>query len=233
MKIMSFNTQHCAAYLNDLKIDFDLFADTIRKSGADVVGLNEIRGKGEREDYEAQTEILSERSGMPYSYFAPAILVRGNNPYGNALLSKSEILHAEKIMIPDPPTRVEGHHYETRCILKARLACDITVAVVHVGLNPDEQVCAVNTLMEQIEDEKFVLMGDFNMTPDDPLLRPLFDRMTDTAEGFCADKLSFPSDKPHCKIDYIFASPDATVRSADIPAVVASDHRPHVATVEF
>ena len=33
MKIMTFNTQHCASYLNDLKIDFDLFADTIRQSG--------------------------------------------------------------------------------------------------------------------------------------------------------------------------------------------------------
>jgi endonuclease/exonuclease/phosphatase family metal-dependent hydrolase len=35
------------------------------------------------------------------------------------------------------------------------------------------------------------------------------------------------------KIDYIFVSPDVRVVSADIPATVASDHRPHVATVEM
>jgi len=232
MKIMTFNTQHCASYLNDLKIDFDLFARTIRQADADIVGLNEIRGKGEREDYAAQTEILSARSGMPYSYFAPAILVRGNNPYGNALLSKHEILHAEKIMIPDPPTRVEGHHYETRCILKARLACGLTVAVVHVGLNRDEQASAVCALMEQIEDERFVLMGDFNMTPDDPLLAPIKDRLVDTATLSNDPLLSFPSDKPTCKIDYIFTSRDLRVRSVCVPEWVVSDHRPVIVEIE-
>ena len=94
MKIMTFNIQHCASYLENGKIDFSLFAETIRKSGADIVGLNEIRGKGEASDYEAQTEILASLSGMPYSYFARAIMVRGQNPYGNALLSKYAILEA-------------------------------------------------------------------------------------------------------------------------------------------
>lgn len=232
MKIMSFNTQHCASYLNDLKIDFDLFARTIRQADADIVGLNEIRGKGEREDYEAQTEILSERSGMPYRHFAPAILVRGNNPYGNALLSRHEILHAEKIMIPDPPTRVEGHRYETRCILKARLACGLTVAVVHVGLNPDEQECAVSTLMEHIEDEKFVLMGDFNMTPNDPILAPIKEKLFDTATLSEDPLLTFPSDAPTCKIDYIFTSRDLRVKSVVVPDWVVSDHRPYIVEIE-
>ena len=48
MKIMTFNTQHCASYLNDLKIDFDLFADTIRKSGAE--GISDGACQLRRED---------------------------------------------------------------------------------------------------------------------------------------------------------------------------------------
>jgi endonuclease/exonuclease/phosphatase family metal-dependent hydrolase len=55
--------------------------------------------------------------------------------------------------------------------------------------------------------------------------------MKDAAEGFCEDKLSFPSINPHCKIDYIFVSHDVEVENADIPDIVASDHRPHIATV--
>ena len=35
------------------------------------------------------------------------------------------------------------------------------------------------------------------------------------------------------KIDYIFVSRDAEVLEADIPVVVASDHRPHTAIVNF
>ena len=81
--------------------------------------------------------------------------------------------------------------------------------------------------------EKCVVMGDFNMTPDDGIIAPMFEIMKDAAEGFCADKLSFPSDKPERKIDYIFVSRDAKVTWADIPAIVASDHRPHLACVEF
>ena len=232
MKIMTFNTQHCASYLNDLKIDFDLFADTIRKSGADIVGLNEIRGKGEKESYAAQTEILSELSGIPHRYFAPAIMVRGNNPYGNALLSKYEILHAEKIMIPDPNPRVEGRKYESRCILKAKLACGLTVAVVHVGLNPDEMECAVNTLLEHIEDEKFVLMGDFNMKPDYPLVARLRERLFDTASLSEHPLLTCPSDKPIAQIDYIFTSRDLRVKSVCVPEWVVSDHRPYLIEIE-
>ncbi len=45
--------------------------------------------------------------------------------------------------------------------------------------------------------------------------------------------MSFPSDKPDRKIDYIFVSCDLTVTQADIHNVVASDHRPHTAVLEF
>lgn len=57
--------------------------------------------------------------------------------------------------------------------------------------------------------------------------------MRDTAELFDSEKLSFPSDAPNRKIDYIFVSNDVSVLDADIPPIVASDHRPHTATVVF
>ena len=64
-------------------------------------------------------------------------------------------------------------------------------------------------------------------------LAAIRDRMKDTAALFDEPKLSFPSDKPDRKIDYIFVSKDIKVVSADIPPIVASDHRPHTATVEL
>ena len=65
------------------------------------------------------------------------------------------------------------------------------------------------------------------------LLAPIFERMTDSASAFDGGKLSFPSDAPKEKIDYIFVSPDIKVVEADVPAAVISDHRPHTATVEL
>ena len=232
MKIMVYNTQHCENFVTR-KIDFELIANVIKDSGAEIVGLNEIRGKGITPEYDEQTEILSSLTGLENKYFARAIMVRGTEPYGNALLSKYKIVSAENIPVPDPSPRKCDGYYETRCLLKARLECGLTVLVIHFGLNPDEQENAVATVLEHLESEKCILMGDFNVTPDNGVLAPIRERMRDAAEAFCGERLSFPSDEPRMKIDYIFATPDIEIVSADIPAIVASDHRPHVAQIKF
>lgn len=233
MKIMTFNTQHCLNYLEQ-KIDFDIMADAIKKCDADIVGLNEIRGECLLVvDYADQTSFLSRLTGIENHYFAEAIKFGGIKPYGNALLSKLPIISAESIIIPDPNPKKYDGYYETRCVLKAKLQGGITALITHIGLNPDEQENAVKTILQNTEPQKCILMGDFNMTPDNPLLNPIRERMVDTSRYFNEPKLSFPSDKPEIKIDYIFVSPDVEVIAADIPAIVAADHRPHTATVEL
>lgn len=229
---MSFNTQHCLNY-REKKIDFDVMARAITTCGADVVGLNEMRGCGPREDYEDQVRILSEKTGLKHFYFAQAIRVNGENPYGNGILSRYPIKTVGTVHIPDPDPKKDGRHYEHRCILRAVLENGVTVLVTHFGLNPDEQKNAVATVLEQIPERACVLMGDFNVTPEDPVLAPIRARLNDTADLFSEPLLSFPSDNPTKKIDYIFTSTDVAVTDADIPPVVASDHRPHLATLRF
>ena len=231
MKIMSFNTQHCKNFIEQ-KIDFDIMADAIKKCDADIIGLNEMRSKGVNEEYQDQTAILSELTGIKNYYFAKAIDIPGGNPYGNGLLSKSAIKSAETIIIPDPNPRTGNRHYETRCILKAKLENSITVLVTHFGLNEDEQRNAVAAVLENIEEEKCILMGDFNIRPDNEILQPIREIMKDTADCFKSNLLSFPSDNPYAKIDYIFVTPDIEVVAADIPPIIASDHRPHTAEVK-
>ena len=232
MKIMSFNTQHCLGYIENI-IDFDIMAKAILECGADIVGLNEMRGLGTHPEYTAQVDKLASLTGMKYLYFAKAIDVEGGGPYGNAILSKIPIVSAETISIPDPEHEKNARGYETRCILRAVIEGGLTVLVSHFGLQPDEQANAVDTVIKTLSGERCILMGDFNVTPDDAVLLPIRDRMKDTAALFDEPKLSFPSDKPDRKIDYIFVSKDIKVVSADIPPIVASDHRPHTATVEL
>ena len=229
MRVMTFNVQHCLNYIEN-KIDFDIMAKAITECGADVVGLNEMRDLGTDEEYQAQAEILAKLCGMEHYYFAKAYEFPGG-PYGNAILSRIPIIKAETIVIPDPDPRGYDGYYEPRCILKAELEGGITVMVLHVGLNPDEKENAIATVAKSLADERCILMGDFNMTPDDKTFTPIYQRMEDAAEGFCEDKLSFQSIDPHCKIDYIFVSHDVVVENADVPDIVASDHRPHIATV--
>lgn len=230
---MSYNTQHCLNYVTR-EIDFDIMVDTIKKSGADIIGLQEMRDESEAADYDAQAKIMAEKLGFHY-YFAEAIRFSGKNPYGNALISRYPIKKAETILIPDPEIKKYDGYYETRCLLKAEIEVGggLNVLVSHFGLNPDEHENAVKTVIQNLPEGKTVLMGDFNMQPDNELLNPIREKLYDTADKFETELFSFPSDVPDRKIDYIFTSNDLKVIDADIPALVSSDHRPHLAKIDL
>ena len=138
-------------------------------------------------------------------------------------------------MIPEPETKKYNGYYETRCLLKATIdvGSELNVLVCHFGLNPDEQENAVSVIVPNISAERCVLMGDFNVQPDNAILNPISQNLYDTADRFDSPKLSFPSDVPTVKIDYIFVSKDLVVSEADIPEIVSSDHRPHTATINL
>lgn len=233
LNILSFNTQHCMNYITR-KIDYQSVADLIKELDADIIGLNEIRGEGDLFEYEAQMEKLASLTGY-YYYFGQAIMVCGTGPYGNGILSKYPIKNVEKIMIPDPETKNGNQHYETRCIIKATIdiGTDLTFIVSHFGLNLDERMNAVQTLVPALENEKCIFMGDLNTTPEEPVLEGIRARMTDADDYLSGKLLSFPSDKPEIKIDYIFVSPDIKIKYADIPAKVVSDHRPYFARIDI
>lgn len=232
LNIVSFNTQHCRNFISG-NVDYGKVAQLFKGLDADVIGLNEMRGEGTYNGYEAQMEKLAELMGY-YYFFAPAISFEGKNPYGNGLLSRYPITSAEIIPIPDPAEKTGKLYYETRCILKAKLdvAGGLTVLVSHFGLNDDEHVNAVNTLLPALEEKKCIFMGDLNTTPEEPVLDVIRARMHDTAEEIGACKLSFPSDKPEIKIDYIFTSNDIKVDFADIPEIIVSDHRPYIVKID-
>ncbi len=232
MVIMSFNTQHCLNYITR-KIDYDVMADAIKQCNADIVGLNEMRDKGWSRGFDRQTELLSKATGLDYFYFGRTIWESVRNPFGNGFLSRYKIVDVEMIPIPDPLKKAGNQLYETRGIIKAVLENGLTVLVTHFGLNDDEQINAVNTIIENLPEEKAILMGDFNVTPDNPVLDPIKERMRDTADVMTEQKLSFPSGNPVKKIDYIFVTSDIQVVSADIPDIVASDHRPFVAEIKL
>ena len=234
LNVMTFNTQHCMNFLTR-EIDYAVMAEAILASKPDVVSLNEMRGKGTAEGYDAQVDILAEKTGMQ-GYFAEAIRLDGDNPYGNGLLTRFPIKSAEVFPIPVPKEKNYNGYYEDRCLLKAVLDAEgekLTVMVVHVGLNPDEAERAIDTILENLPDERCVLMGDFNLTPDSPFIERIKERMKDAAAYIRGECATHPSDAPRDKIDYIFVTKDIEIESAEIPKIVASDHRPHTAVLKF
>lgn len=231
MKIMSFNTQFCTNFVTK-EIDFEIMADAIRKCDADVVGLNEMYDKSHMEEFDSQTKKLAELSDMKYYSFAEACTLE-EGTFGNGILSKIPFESVEVIPVPEEEIKRGNQLYEPRCLLKVKLENGIVILIIHFGLNEDEHIHAVETVMKNLEDEKCILMGDFNVTPDNKVLAPIKEKMKDTADLFEENLMSFPSDKPFKKIDYIFVSKDIEIISADIPEIISADHRPHTAEIKM
>lgn len=238
LRVLSYNIQHCHPYLQKEwdEINFRLFADVIRCFDPDIVGLNEVRGEGESPSYGAQARILAEALGY-HAFFAPAIHVPKGGPYGNAILSKLPPAETEIIPIPDPERDPSRSWYESRCVAKAvyPIGGGVTMLTTHFGLNPEEAQNAAKTVCAEVQkaETPVILTGDFNLRPENPILAPIRALLADTADMFSCPQLSYPSDAPKEKIDYIFTSPSVKPRFACIPPVVASDHRPYLAVLEL
>ena len=221
--VMTFNVQHFEN-MNTGEIDIQAYADLIRESGASVVGLNEV--------YEDQLAELAGALGW-YSFFALGCKIGGRR-YGNAVVSALPLIDPREITIPDPETPFYEGYYETRVLLTFAVEVNgepLYFICTHFGLNPDEAENAVRTVTANLRSERQILMGDLNLQPDDPLLQPIRDRLKDTAPLLGDTYLTFPSDAPDRKLDYVFLSADLTAVSADIPPLVLSDHRPYRCTV--
>lgn len=245
LRIMTYNIQHGHVHL-DKYIDLTKTCDVIREVDPDIVGLNEVRGRGKNADYTAQVETMAAYLGY-HCYFGRSICIGGSEPYGNAILSKYPILEASVIRIPNPVDPSACKYFEPRSLCRAvvEIPCDgepsayegpvVNLAVYssHFGLSSTEQEHAVSTALTTLHAEplSFVLMGDFNMQPDDPLMQPLHQAFQ-SVDPFLGGKLSFPSDHPTIKIDYIYTSQNIRILAADIPQVIASDHCPVWADVE-
>lgn len=236
LKVMTFNVQHFLDYNNQI-IDTELFAKVIKENKVDFCGLNEVRGEGTYEDYTDQTNALGDSLGFN-RYFGEAIKVDGENPYGNAFVTKYPVISSETFGIPDPEKPKDGERYETRCVIKTVVDVDgekLCFLVCHMGLNKDEQKNAVNTLCGIIDDINMplILMGDFNTTPDSKVLEPIRERLKDVdcMAGNPATA-TYPSYAPEIKIDYIFYKGLECIDSKTV-CNVYSDHYPIIADFEL
>ncbi len=236
LKVMTFNIQHALDYQKQI-IDFDLFINAIKKYGADVCGLNEVRGDGPVADYTDQTNTIADGLDF-YGYFGEAIRVQDTSPYGNAIVSRFPFKSVETIAIPDPKIKRGTYGFESRCVIKAVVdfqGKDVCFLVCHMGLNSSEQKNAVKVICNLLDDIKtpVVLMGDFNTAPEDKVLNPIKKLMKDTDEfNSIKNQSTYPSDNPEKKIDYIFYRGLECVKTETIKEIY-SDHLPIISYFEL
>ena len=241
-RVMSYNIQSCRDCFGTFGTQKQL-AEFIGKYSPDVVILNEVHGEGGVPPYTTdQAGEIADALGGWNHYFAEAInipIVGG--PYGNAIISPHPIENVSVTLVPLLPLEegeVPEDYREARCILRAEIRIGEKTLVVfgsHYGLTKKEKQYAVSLTTELLDRETLphVFMGDLNMLPEDEILSPIFARMQDTGKLLDPSVKSFPADNPTIKIDYIFASEEIRMLSAEIPESLVSDHRPYIADIEF
>lgn len=233
MKLLaaSYNIQHgiyFPAFLEngDRSARLDYICEFLNEKKPDILGINEIYGEGSV--FGNQPCEIADSLGCHYA-FAKAIETK-NGAYGNALISRFPITSIRVTEIKTDPESIKPPKlfHEDRALLTAELDVNgspLTVMVCHFGLNTEEAAAAVNAVKAELEGIKtpVILMGDFNQTPNGAQISALKERLTDTALG---EPLTFPSNKPEMKIDYIFVSGDITAEKSWVENAVISDHRP-------
>lgn len=233
-RLMTFNIQHGKVWETQ-EIDLDTFANFIRDISPDICGLNEVRGQGTTNpQYTHQAPVIGGKA-LYNSYFGESVKISGTDPYGNALLSKTAFKSVECVKIPDIE---DGKWHETRSVIKAITEIkgrDVCFLVSHFGLCDEEKRNAVEKVCGLIDsvDMPLVLMGDFNMRPDDEKLLPIRERMSDADElAVNGGEFTYSTYDPAMRIDYVFYR-GLECLSCEVVKQPLSDHFPILCKFKF
>lgn len=213
----------------------DQTEDFLRKSDADIIGLQEVK------DSDPKHDIISFLKKLGYSYvFAPIEKEWGGNIYrdGPAIFSKHPILDSHTYNLSSE---------DNRGAVKADIQIgDKTLHVFSTHLVHSHQEeykiqtdQAIN-LLKHLPTANTILMGDFNATPESSTIKAIKEVLIDSdpsnqptwsvyKEGCGVCKI----DEIKIKLDYIFTTPDIKTESFKVRDSKGSDHLPIITTIEL
>ena len=197
-------------------------ADAIRRLHPDVVALQEVHRGTWQARFHDQLAELEAHTGL-HGFFVPSYVQWGGG-YGNAILTRGEIVHAEAHSLP-----CIG---EPRALLEATIRIDqatISFFATHLTtwgrLNSTVRAEQLDCLAREVRTSRYpyILAGDFNTHPDAPEMEA-FRRENAAQLATKAIGPTFPRWKE--QIDYIFADYGWKVRAARTWPIEVSDHLP-------
>jgi endonuclease/exonuclease/phosphatase family metal-dependent hydrolase len=234
LRVATFNIHHGVGL--DGVLDLARIAATVERTGAQVVGLQEVdRHWSERSNFADQATLLAEQLGMHLAFGAnldldPPTPGAPRRHFGTAILSTYNIRAWTNTLLPRP---LGG---EQRGLLEALIKVrGIPVRVFNTHLQHDSQVerlAQVDRIRQVLAtaNESVVLLGDLNATPDTPEIAGLTDLLVDAwLTAGVGDGFTFDAATPHARIDYVMSSGNVVARTAAVVTTDAADHLPVVA----
>ncbi|RJO61558.1 hypothetical protein C4544_02380 [candidate division WS5 bacterium] len=207
---------------------FKEIADFLKKTNADIVGIQELK------DDDAERDIIGLMEKLGYYYaFASTLQTWDGVKYkhGPAVFSKYPIHNSRTYMLSEKDPRVA---IRADISVNDHLLSVFSTHLTHTHQEPSEiQEEQARNLIELIPSERSILVGDFNATPESQAIRLIKSTLVDT------DKTSSPTwsvykkgcevcnlDKATIRLDYIFTTKDITASSFKVEQSQGSDHLP-------
>jgi endonuclease/exonuclease/phosphatase family metal-dependent hydrolase len=214
-------------------------AEVIAEMSVDVVALQELDLGRRRSAGANQTEMIAEQLGW-YSHFHPAMR-RGDEHYGNAILSRYELNFRRAVELPGRPP---FFCRENRAAIEVNIETNLGIVHIintHLGLGWRERFVQAQ-LFTSAEWRAaiagvtpLILLGDFNSLRGSRPYRTLNRHLHDVRELIRAPEpiRTFPTRFPVLAVDHIFVNRAVRPLSVSVHrsplARVASDHFPLMA----
>jgi endonuclease/exonuclease/phosphatase family metal-dependent hydrolase len=251
--VLTYNIRHGEG--NDGKVDLDRIAAVINSVTPDLVALQEVDVKTTRSNGLDQAAELGKRTGLS-PFFSPAIPYAGGQ-YGDAtLIRESRFRNIASFVknLPHSPDREQRSANERFLEWQGNSDNHSTVRFycTHLDHLDDEndrlpQAKAINEWIFQLPnrhqgDDKLtvdpktpaILTGDMNAQLGSETIEEFQKHWAITGEK--ENYLTWPSDKPQIRIDFIMYYPKdrwRVVETRVLDEPVASDHQPYLAVLEL
>lgn len=207
---------------------FDQVKDFLKKSDADIIGLQEVR-----ED-DPSREIIKYLEELGFNHaFAPIAKTWGGKVWndGPAIFTKHKIISTKKYTLSKDDNR-------------AAVQADIKIGdkLVHVfsthlththQKDSDIQMQQVGELLSHVPGEMSILMGDFNATSDSKTILKVKESFIDVDSNNEPTWSVYPEGCVTCnpqkidiRLDYIFTTKDIKTHSYRVEDSKGSDHLP-------
>jgi peptidylprolyl isomerase len=222
VRILAYNIHHGEGV--DSVLDLERIAAVIRSVDPDLVALQEIDSVTTRTGGVDQASELARLTGLEARY-GRFMAYRGG-AYGMAILSRWPIEASANLRLPDG----EEPRTALSVIVRSPVSGErLRFVGIHLYRTEEErmaQAVALDSLLSE-GDLTTILAGDFNSTPDSPVMGRLGESWQPVAKG--TDRFTFSSYDPVREIDFVLLRPGErftvlSQRLLDEP--VASDHRP-------
>jgi len=213
---------------------FDQVKSFVKKSGADIIGLQEVVNN------DSERDIINFLKNLGYeSAFGSVEHSWGGKVYrdGPAIFSKHKIIKSET-------------HILSKNDQRAAVQADIVVAnkrlhvfsthLIHTHQKgSEEQDIQVLSLIKKLPTEQTILMGDFNATPESSVIKNVKKVLVDFDPASSPTWSVYPEGCLVCnpqavdtKLDYIFTSKDIKASAFKVETSKASDHLPISAVID-